>query len=436
MIALELRRSQAPWTAALITGLGAVMYYAGANLSGGWARLAMEHRAMLGVLWALACGLGAGQARRERKRRMEELLATTALPRHRRVLPTAAATAFAAVAGYVGLFTAGAVHVVSGARYFPVGVIPTVLIGALSMVAAVWLGLAIGGWLPSPLTPPLAVVAGVTGLFVVPSYVLGVRFGAEPPGSFLLSPVLQITNGMKVEFVTLTAKAQLAQLVWLTAVAVSALVLFAANSLRARVAAIPPMLAGLTVALALVPPQMAGAFVVDRGAVEPVCTPEPPTVCVTHVHSDRLGEVREPVGQALSILAAKLASDAPVVAQEDYENPLQDNLVPQRADTVLFSMTDAPPAQLVWQVLSGAGTRPCLTLHNKQTATARLVAAAWLLDAEPTPDLDKFADVVVARQLLQRIRSLPPGEQQARILALRRAELTCAAGNRLEMLAG
>jgi len=435
VIALELRRSQAGWTAGLIVVLGAIGYYAGANLGGGWAGLAQQQRAMLGVFWALACGLGASQARRERRRRLEELLASTALPWHRRVLPTAVAMGLAGITGYVGLFAAGAVHLVGYPRYFPAGVVPTVLIGSLAVVAALWVGLAIGSRLGSPLTPPLVTVAGVAGIFVFPAYVLGIRHGVEPAGALLLSPALIETNGMRTEFVTLTTQAQLVQLVWLGAVAAGGLILFAVKGLRGILAAAAPILAGLAVALTLVPQNMSAAYAVDNGAVAPVCTPDPPVVCVTRVHEGDLARVREPARRALAVLTSRLGGDAPVMALEDHDNPLREDLTPQPANAVLFAVFDTPADQLIWQVLSGAGTRPCLGMRGKDYTTARLVAAAWLLEINPPSDVDKFADTGRARQVLAHLRGLPPDEQRTRILALRRAELACTPGNRLEALA-
>ncbi|HZM78810.1 MAG TPA: hypothetical protein VFC19_24035 [Candidatus Limnocylindrales bacterium] len=436
MIGLELRRSQAPWTAGVIMGLGTIGYFGGANLGGGWAELAWQQRAGLGALWALACGLGASQARRERRRRLEELMASTALPRHRRVLPTAVAMGLAGLAGYFGLFVVGAVHLVGEDRYFPPGVVPTILIGALALVAALWVGLAIGSRLGSPLIPPLLTVAGFAVIFVFPAYVLGTRHGADPGGALLLYPTLSQTNGMRTDFVTLTGQAQLVQLVWLTAVAGSGLILFAVKGLRGIVASAVPALAGLAVALTLVPQSFSAAYAVDRGAVEPVCTPDPPVVCVTRVHADDLARVLEPVRRALAVLTAKLGADAPVVALEDYENSLRENLPPQPSNAVVFAVFDTPADELTLQVLYGVGTRPCPGTYDKDHTTARLVAAAWLLGIDPPSDMDKYSDVGRARQVLEHLRGLPPDEQRARILALRRAELDCAPGNRLEVLAG
>lgn len=59
-----------------------------------------QQRANLGLLVPLGLGLGAWQARRDRRSRTLELLATTARPRWQRLLHTAAALGIGAVTGY------------------------------------------------------------------------------------------------------------------------------------------------------------------------------------------------------------------------------------------------------------------------------------------------------------------------------------------------
>ncbi len=51
-------------------------------------------------------------------------------------------------------------------------------------------------------------------------------------------------------------------------------------------------------------------------------------------------------------------------------------------------------------------------------------------------DSDEGPDETLARQALAALRALPADEQRARVTALRDAERTCAAGDRLEMLTG
>lgn len=50
------------------------------------------------------------------------------------------------------------------------------------------------------------------------------------------------------------------------------------------------------------------------------------------------------------------------------------------------------------------------------------------------PDLQP--DLQLTRQAVAALRRLPAAEQRARVAALREAELTCAAGDRLGLLTG
>ena len=96
--------------------------------------------------------------------------------------------AIAVVAAYVVMFAGSAGHLQHIVAYFPVGAVPLIALGALAMVAAVWLGQAIGTLLPSPLTAPILVVIGFLGLAVSPMIVAQ---DSRDPGSFLLFPYLR-----------------------------------------------------------------------------------------------------------------------------------------------------------------------------------------------------------------------------------------------------
>jgi outer membrane protein assembly factor BamB len=117
ILRIELRRSAAWISGAVVLLLGAAALYVIVLTDGGalwdqqWTMLAVFQRQLLVVLWPLALGAGAWQARRDRRSRMGELLSTTARPLWQRAIPTSAAMAIGLAAGYVAMLLTGAVRV-------------------------------------------------------------------------------------------------------------------------------------------------------------------------------------------------------------------------------------------------------------------------------------------------------------------------------------
>lgn len=368
------------------------------------------------------------------------------------MLPTAVAMALAVVMGYVGMFAVGAGYVGPLASYFPIGSMWIVAVGALSMVPAVWLGLAIGSRLPSALTPPVLAIAGVAALLVAPEMLFHAsQSGGDPPGTTLLLPsVAAARTGTMTEFLTATARTHLTQVLWLAALATTGLACFTAASRRAVVAAFLPAVLGAALAVLLLPGRLSAAYVLDQGAIAPVCTADAPKVCVTRTHAAALDDLRGPARQALAVLSAKLPT-APTSVAEDYGSTHLD-VQPQRAHTVLvtFRVTDAgrtadPPHEILWDLLAGAGTRPCVDVNQAQLEQlarhfrARLVAAAWLIGQPPPADPDGNKDRPADHETLQAwetLRGLPATEQRARVAALRRSELACDGRDLLDILVG
>lgn len=83
----------------------------------------------------------------------------------------------------------------------------------------------------------------------------------------------------------------------------------------------------------------------------------------------------------------------------------------------------------VWTIAA----RRLVDAFRRRAQEAQQLPAA-LLRVAPAAE-DEVLSSTVGDELIRALRGLTP-EQRARILALRHAELTCAAGNRLEMLAG
>jgi hypothetical protein len=449
ILRIELRRSFAPWLALLLLGLGAAMLYFTTDRQALWFHMSLQQRGMLGVLWPLALGAGALQAGRERRSSMEELVSTTARPRSRRVVPTAVAMAIGGVAGYLGWFAAGAGYVIPDASYFPAGLLPLVAVGALATVAAVWLGLAVGSRLPSPLVPPVLVVGGAAALLAL--FFLSTQNGGDPPGTFLFLPALRITNGFEAEFVTVTARANLAQGIWMAGLAATGLLAFAAAGRRGRMLALLPAILAAVVALPLQPRQLSGAFALDEAAVAQVCTPDSPRVCVTRVHAPVLDDLRGPAREALALLSAKLPN-APTSAAEEYRNlfvpgppPPSDILwAPLQISNTGRSVYSGQ--EILWSLLDGAGTPFCvrdpgIARDFDRYLNARLVAAAWLMDQPPPATLHlaqrtRDFDLAPILEALRTLRGLPAGEQRARVAAFREAELRCDGRDHLDILVG
>ena len=454
ILRIELRRSIAPWATLLIAGIGVFVLFASNPPYQSWMELAITQRDILQLTWPLALAAGAWQGMRERRSGVEELMATTSRPRWQRVLPVAAAMAIAALVTYLVMLAGAAGHLRYLDGYFPTGAIPVIAVGVLSLVAAAWLGVALGSLLPSPLTAPMLVVVGFLALALVPPVIFDHERGR--PGTALLFPSLQGPRDGAVAAQMLSTRANLTQGLWLAALAVTGLAVYAAARRRTRVAAVVPVLLGAVIAVPAMPDWIADAWVEDRRATELVCTSGEPRICLERRLTHVVDDLREPAGQALAILAAKLP---PAPTQVLLQDPNQQPTGPQPADTLLVAgaeLADQPPDVLLAIMLDGAGVWPCENIvgpdkprpvPDGQAAdpvaryfAARSAVAAWLLDREPRPMLapidDPDASFALAGQALAALRALPVDEQRARIAAFRDAERACAEGDRLELLTG
>jgi hypothetical protein len=447
ILRIELRQSTAVWAGLLLAAIGAFLLRALNPPYALWMQVVTVQRDMMQLTWPLALAAGAWQACRERRSRVEELVVTTPRPRWRRVQPIAAAMALAAAVGYLLMLVGGAINIEDVGSYFPLGALPVIAIGALAMIGAVWLGLAIGTLLPSPLTAPLLGVVGFAGLSVLPQmFVVSNR----EPGTFLLLPFLRPREGGFSPQV-LSTSANLSQLLWLAAIAATGFALFAAARTRTRLAAVMPAVLGAAVVLPMLPGRVAEAWVPDRDALTLICT-EPPQVCVPRISRHALDDLTGPGRQALAILAAKLPSP-PTRVVGILRDTVGQSVGGLPADTLpapVWISQDGPSGGPddgpLWAILDGAGTLPCPDLAgtpedpNEEYNVVRMAAAAWLIDRLPPGEsnlpsgLAKSSGTV--KQVLDVLHALPAEEQQSRVAALRDAELTCAAGDRLEILTG
>lgn len=444
---IEVRRSAARWAA--LVSLPLVLFASG-DLGRGSGVVASGHRQALVLFVPLALGIGAWQARRDRRSRMEELLATTPRPaQHRRLVTVAALTSgavvgawlvYALLTGYIGAI--GAFVSPSGLAMFGVS--------TLYLVAAVLAGLAVGRLVPWPVTPPLLTLGGFV-LMILPEALLPVDTPTSPlPGTRLLIPAE--VGGIN-RFETLTASAVSSQAIWAVGLVAAALILAVAHRYL-RWAAALPIAVSLAVAVPLLPAHARDAVALDPAAIADVCTDDTPRVCVTAVQRPALDGLRDPARRALRILDEKLPQAPTSMSEAVFDARAGQYRAPDRAGVLYADIPTqtrtgriaVPEPDLVFGLLIGAGTPPCpfaLGLPPAQRApydTARVVAALWLLEAEPSSvPRDPFwwrwlPDDAAITAAYDALLAQPADEQRARVAALRAAEVTCAAGDRLAML--
>ncbi|WP_089156264.1 hypothetical protein [Micromonospora sp. NBS 11-29] len=426
ILALELRRSAAIGAGGILAVVGTLLLYfaEGIGFATGWMQLAMTQRLYLALLWPLALAAGAWQARREHRSDVEELFASTPRPRPLRTAPTLGALAIGVVSGYLAMAVAGGVWIVDTAGYLPAAVFTVAAVGALALIAAAWLGLAVGRLLPSPVTAPALAVAGLALLLLLPAM-------TRPRGwlALVFSPIYEMN--MPDAYATVPGRVSAAQAVWLAALAVAAVLLFAFRSRRVGVAALVPLAAGAALAITVVPHRdRVVTDAVDPVAQELVCADDGPRVCVSRVHAGLLAEVVAPAREGLAMLARLPA--APTRVHED-TSTYPDRHAPWAADVVLLPVEAGTDGRLdradtvAADVVAAAFDGPpgC---ENRIGYVDRLAAAAYLTGRDPVGgEFVDPAEVAAARQLGATLRGLPAGEAESRLAALHRAAVTCSA---------
>lgn len=452
ILRIELRRSAALGVAVLllVTALATALPYTH-FFAGRWMQLAIMNRSALMVLVPLALAGGAWIGRRDARHRVDELFASTVLPRWQRVLPTAGALAIAVVTAYLLVFLVGIGWVAPTAGHFPIAALVVTAVGALSLVAAGWFGMAAGRAVPRIITGPVLAVLAFALVALVPDFLFltfdpetGQR-NLEPPAA-LLNPVFNELD----DFQTITTSTSLLQAFWLVALSATALLLLGAVRRRAIALAVLPAVLAAAVAVPLLPTGgVRGAATVDPVAIELVCDNDGPEVCVRRTHAALLPDVVGPAREALSRMAAKLPN-APTRAVENHQvvfwAQLDPNPAPIRhqADTVVF---DAPSINRDGGAdLSGDYFLPALfeaawrqdcgeesdnwaesqVVSRDDLYVARKVAAAWLTDAPPIPG-DWLAPAEAERMMsaYQTLVDLPQDEQRRQMSAARDAMLDC-----------
>jgi len=437
ILRIELRRSIAPWAglALVVVALGFLFLLSGpwwkapAPWTGHTTTAAMWTRFLLVFLWPIVVGAGAIQGMRDSRSGMVELLTTSSRPGWHRAARLAGAVGGLSALGFLLVFVVGLAEVLGHGGFVSVTFLPVIAVGMLGVVAGSWLGLAIGRLLPHPLTAPaLAVVAMVAGVLLwmaqepLMAPILPVRAG-------YLSPALAEPRGT---LVTTASSVDLGQAAWLVGLAATGFLLLAANSVRARLLGLLPMVAGVAIALPLFPTVTDAAVAPDGIAAQKVCDGP---VCVSRLHEDRLAVLAGPGKEALALLAklpgAPTRVEEQVAPSHATDRPLRDPAVVyldfQRDDALLTAQGD----DLRRLAVAGAGLPSCdgPNTGNLGDQVARWVSAAWFLgDLKPVPDYRAGwfrVDSSHVERAWQRFRALPPDVQRERIIAMRQAFLTC-----------
>lgn len=451
----ELRRSAAPWAGALVlvSALG-FLYLLPANTSGPtswtaqWTTMAMRTRGLLFWLWPLVVGLGALQGLRDHRSGMTELLATTPRPAHHRAAVLSGAAALTLTAASALVVLVGGVQVLGNTEYTHLGWLPISLVGLLALVGGAVLGTGLGRALPSALTPPAVTVTAF--VFTVLIYMSlgrtettlesGVTV-SEPTRLSLFSPVV---GEVRHFLLTLSAPVHAGQTIWFLGMAATGFGLLIATTLRSRLIALAPLVAGAVLALLVLPSDPRRIEVVDEAAAAWVCDGP---VCVTTAHRPRLDEIAGPGQEALRLMQERLGDRAPDSVREMATVP-PDGTVPKWSrDTVLFDFEDdvlgpATDRNLPRALIAKAMVPGCVPAgwqsFSYQDDAARIVAVAWftgdLKELDSQYPVDKRA-MDLARPAWEELRALPPDRQLARIEALRTAGVSCK-GEPFEALTG
>jgi hypothetical protein len=420
VIGIELRRSAALGAALMIAVGGTIVLQAtSGRWAGGWMALVTTQREYLAVMSPLAMAAGAWQSFSQYRANVAELFAGTPRPRPQKIVPILVATGSAVLVAYLVTLLAAAPVIADTASYLPPAAFAVVAVGLVAMIASVWLGLAVGRFVPTITTAPVLAVIGYVLLLFAPHAFSdhGLMAAFSPMGVGIFS-----------NYDTVSGRVSVAQAFWTVAIAAASVVLLTVRRRKSAFAALLPLAIGAT-ATALVAPTGAAY---ERGTLDPVaqelvCAAGTPRVCVSRVDAGLLPEVVPEARQALRLLSA-----TPVVqAHEDTSTFAPATSPRRRADTALMDIEVdkhghlADPGVLEPSMLTEVFSGPpgCRSGPSTEVATA---VASWLLDRRPSAGLYGFSfDVPKAVKLWKGLKALPPAEATAREEAVYRAAQKC-----------
>ncbi|MFE2636420.1 hypothetical protein ACFXKF_16805 [Streptomyces scopuliridis] len=442
---IELKRSIAPWAGVMVLGAALAFLYlilgegerSTTRWTAQWTSMALQIRGSLYFLWPLAVGLGALQGMRDHRSRMSELLASTPRPASHRAATLSAAMAIALASGFAAIVLVGGVQVLFNTEYTHLGWLPISLVGALSLVAGAVLGMGVGRALPSVFTPPALAVGILVFTTIMQMSLTKVDAATgisrtEPNLLSLLSPAAQPALDV---LLTLSASVHVGQTIWLLGMAATGFALLAAGSLRNRLIALTPVLAGAVVALLVLPSDTRQVYVVDKIAAELVC--EGP-ICVTKTHQARLNDLAGPGKDALRRMHSALKEQAPVSIREE-TNVWPDGSTPRWSrEIALFGFDDPMIAAAKGKELSRALIANSLVPDcsprgveavSVSAISAQSIAASWVLDeSEPlSSDFTYFSKLQLdqVHRVWKEIKRLPQAEQRSRVSTMYLGAVAC-----------
>jgi hypothetical protein len=361
---------------------------------GRWAGLANYLRVSLLILCALMIAAGAWQSGRERRRDIDELIASTPRPGWQPLVVAWFVVTLAGAAGLVVAFAGAAVLVARVATYTGGGWWWTLVVGVLALAAAAAVGVAVGRLVPLRVAAPIAGLATYLGLAIV-------AYWDGTPGAWL-SPVY---GGWAV-YSAVPGRVTALQAAWLVALTV----LLLAVTARQRRAAL--LAGGLAVAVPITTGPGTYRLPADPAAVELVCTSSGPQVCLSRINAFLIDDVTKVVQPILARLDG--IPGAPRRAADQAAQPT--GLSIERDDGTVWLSLDYQST-----ALGGLASRKSLRADFRQVTRARCedpsgtrsidqrvhrtdtLATDWMLDEAATPD-----DVPLAR-----LRALPEPAQRA-----------------------
>ncbi|PWJ51143.1 hypothetical protein SAMN06264364_12120 [Quadrisphaera granulorum] len=314
--ALEWRRTGGAFVAVALALTGVVLFAAKQRPFNTWSTWsstvadALEFVSSSGiVLGPVVATVAAWVAGRERRRRMGDLLASTARPSWQRRLATSGAVSAALLLGWLiqtAVVVGGVFPSVSywGGRWWA-----TLLLMALGMLLCAAVGSAFGRWVPGRLVPPaLGIVLYV--LTAIPVYLDARWIQLVPVGN------LAVFDGEQLEARVIPLAAA-----WTGSLVVMIGVVALGRRRHWRVAAAAAGVAVVCAAALQVAPHLGrdGAPGVepvqrswveaDPAAVVPVCTDDAPVVCVQRIHAGFLRDVAPVARQQLQVVGRYLPVD-------------------------------------------------------------------------------------------------------------------------------
>lgn len=282
VVGIELRRGAGIWAAPpMIVALAFAVLAHPRDWAGDWSGWAYYLRTSLIVFGPLVLAAAAWQGGRERRRGLQELLATTPRPALHRTLASLASPAVWALAGF-GLIVAGMAAVTASNTSYGRPLVDVACSAAAAVLLFAAVGYTLGRLWPWRVAAPVLALAAYIGMAV-----LSYRTGGLP----YLSPGVELYGGFLPAPWWPAASA-----VTFLAAAAGVLLLLAAR--RRWIAA--PVLGLAVLAAAPIAHAGQGAFTVDQAGQELVCQDGAPQVCLTRRHADQLPAVAEAIHAELA----------------------------------------------------------------------------------------------------------------------------------------